>query len=161
MFLFLLLHKGRLVPLIVHTGFKHIYECYGKVMSFKSNLVTGSSDAVKYPRMGMEVYIRAIIIQDDQGEIQGLYEESQARNGDAIAYELRREADMSSKFATRGLEMSYNGKFSSNGGIIDVDYHWAKSVRQARFEKRLPKFMDPGQTVSMLMSRILLIEWTQ
>jgi len=112
-------------------------------MSFKSNLVTGSSDAVRYPRMGMEIYIRAFIIQDDQGEIQGLYEESQARNGDAIAYELRREADMSSKFATRGLEMSYNGKFSSNGGIIDDDYHWAKSVNQARLEKRLPRFMGP------------------
>ena len=56
MFLFLLLLKGRLVPLIVHTGFMHIGVCCGRVMSFKSNLVTGSSDAVRYPRMGMEIY---------------------------------------------------------------------------------------------------------
>ena len=90
-----------------------------------------------------------------------MYEESQARNGDAIAYELRREADMLSNKATRGLEMSYNGKFSSNGGITDVDYHWVKSVSQARLEKRLPNLLDRGKTVSMLMSRILLIEWTQ
>lgn len=37
----------------------------------------------------------------------------------------------------------HNGKFSSNGGIIDVDYHWVKSVSQARLEKRLPKFIGP------------------
>ena len=34
----------------------HIGVCYGRVMSFKSNLVTGSSDAVRYPRMGMEIF---------------------------------------------------------------------------------------------------------
>jgi hypothetical protein len=50
---------------------------------------------------------------------------------------------MLSNKATRGLEMSYNGKFSSNGGITDVDYHWVKSVSQARLEKRLPKFIGP------------------
>jgi hypothetical protein len=76
-------------------------------------------------------YIRAIPIQD-QDEIQRLNEESQARRGDEITYELRREVDWSSKMATLGLETSYNGLFSSNGGILDVDFRWEKSVCKAR-----------------------------
>ena len=61
---------------------------------------------VQYPHV-KTVFIRAI---QDQNEIQRLYEESQARRGDEIAYELRREVDWSSRFATHGLETSYNAE---------------------------------------------------
>jgi hypothetical protein len=88
-----------------------------------------------YPRI-KKVFIRAT---QDQVEIQRWYEESQARRGDEIAYELRREVDWSSRFATRGLETSYNGKFSSDGGILGVDFNWAKSVKKALEKKIIPK----------------------
>ena len=84
------------------------------------------------------MFIRAI---RDQDEIQRLYEESQARKGDEIAYELRKEVDLSSVHATRGIEISYNGKFSSNGGILDVDFHWTKSVRTALVKKYVPQYI--------------------
>ncbi len=71
--------------------------CYGKSISFSSNLVIESSEAVQHPRV-KTVFIRAIQNQD---EIQRLYEESQERKGDEIAYQLRREVDMSSKYTTR------------------------------------------------------------
>ena len=77
--------------------------CYGKSISFSSNLVIESSEAVQHPRV-KTVFIRAIQNQD---EIQRLYEESQERKGDEIAYQLRREVDMSSKYTTRGIETSY------------------------------------------------------
>jgi hypothetical protein len=69
-----------------------------------------------------------------------LYEESQARRGDEIAYELRREVDWSSKHATLGLKTSYNGTFSSDGGILGVDFNWAKSVRQAKLSHFIPQY---------------------
>ncbi len=104
---------------------KHFLECYGRTTddSFTSNLVIGSRDAVMYPRI-KKVFIRTT---QDQVEIRRWYEESQ-ENGAEIAYKLRREADLSSKMATRGIETSYNGKFASNGGILGDDYNWAKSV---------------------------------
>ena len=83
------------------------------------------------------MFIRAI---QDQHEIQRLYEESQARRGVEIAYELRREVDLSSKNATRGIETSYNGKFSSDGGILYEDYSWARSVKQAVLNKYVPQY---------------------
>ena len=103
---------------------------------FTAKLVSGSSNEVQHPRI-KTVFIRAI---QDQHEIQLLYEESQARRGDEIAYELCREVDWSSKMATRGLETSYNGKFSSDGRIRDVDYSWAKSVRKAKLNKYVPQY---------------------
>ena len=95
------------------------------------------SEAVQHPRV-KTVFIRAFQNQD---EIQRLYEESQARRGDEIAYELRREVDLSSKHATRGIETSYNGKFSSNRGILDEDYSWARSVKQAILNNYVPQYI--------------------
>ena len=83
------------------------------------------------------MFIRAI---QDQHEIQRLYEESQARRGVEIAYELRREVDLSSKNGTRGIETSYNGKFLSDGGILYEDYSWARSVKQAVLNKYVPQY---------------------
>ena len=80
------------------------------------------------------MFVRAI---NDEHEIQRLHEESQARRGEEIAYELRREVNWSSKHATRGIEISYNGKFSSNGGILDVDYSRARSIREAKFVSKI------------------------
>ena len=90
-----------------------------------------------YPRI-KKVFIRAT---QDQVEIRRWYEESQENDGADIAYELRREADLSSKMATRGIETSYNGKFSSDGGTLGVDYNWAKSCRRAMLEKMLPHYV--------------------
>ena len=104
----------------------------------KTKLVIGSRDAVMHPRI-KKVFIRAT---QAQVEIQRWYEESQ-ENGAEIAYELRREADLSSKMAARGIETSYNGKFSSDGGILDVDYHWAKSITRGIIDKILPAFVGP------------------
>ena len=42
--------------------------------------------------------------------------------------------------ATRGLKTLYNGKFSSDGRIRDVDYSWAKSVRKAKLNKYVPQY---------------------
>jgi hypothetical protein len=89
-----------------------------------------------YPRI-KKVFIRAT---QDQVEIRRWYEESQ-ENGAEIAYELRREADLSSKLATRGIETSYNGKFSSDGGTLGVDYNWAKSCKRGIVEKMLPSYV--------------------
>ena len=83
------------------------------------------------------MFIRAI---QDQNEIQRLYEESQARRGDEIAYELRREVDWSSRMATLGIESSYNGKFSSDEGILGVDFNWEKSVRRACLSHFIPSY---------------------
>jgi hypothetical protein len=86
------------------------------------------------------VFIRAI---QDRNEIQRLYEESQARRGDEIAYELRRDVDWSSKMATHGIESSYNGKFSSDGGILGVDFNWVKSIGQGWGKNYIPEFFGP------------------
>ena len=103
-------------------------------------LVIGSSDAVQHPRV-KKVFVRAI---QDQHEIQRLYEESQERRGEDIAYALRMEIDLSSHFSTRGIEASYNGKFSSDGGILDEDYSWARSVKQAaQVNKYVPQYFGP------------------
>jgi hypothetical protein len=91
-----------------------------------------------YPRI-KKVFIQAT---QDQVEIRRWYEESQ-ENGAEIAYELRREADLSSKMATRGIETSYNGKFSSDGGILGVDYNWAKSCTRGIVEKMIPSYVGP------------------
>ena len=114
----------------------HVETCFGHVSNFSAKLVIESRDAVQNPRV-KTVFIRAI---QDQNEIQRLYEESQARRGDEIAYELRREVDWSSKHATLGLETSYNGTFSSDGGILGVDFRWAKSVRLARTSNFIPQY---------------------
>jgi len=86
------------------------------------------------------VFIRAI---KDQDEIQHLYQESQARRGDEIAYELRRDVDWSSKTATRGhvdskLHIMVNFQVTDDGGIQDVDFRWAKSVKQVRLSHFIP-----------------------
>ena len=91
-----------------------------------------------YPRI-KKVFIQAT---QDQVEIRRWYEESQ-ENGAEIAYELRREADLSSKMATRGIETSYNGKFSSDGGILGVDFNWAKSCTRGILEKMIPSYVGP------------------
>ena len=91
-----------------------------------------------YPRI-KKVFIQAT---QDQVEIRRWYEESQ-ENGAEIAYELRREADLSSKMATRGIETSYNGKFSSDGGTLGVDYNWAKSCTRGIVEKMIPSYVGP------------------
>jgi hypothetical protein len=102
-------------------------------------LVTESNDAVQHTRI-KTVFIKAI---KDRDEIQHLYQVSQARRGEEIAYKIRREFDWSSKYATRGLEISFNGKFSSDGGIQDVDFRWAKSVKKALSSCFIPKFFGP------------------
>ena len=76
------------------------------------------------------MFLKAI---QDEHEIQRLHKESQARRREEIAYELRREVDWSSKHATRGIEISFNSKFSSNGGILDEDYSRTRSIREAKF----------------------------
>jgi hypothetical protein len=117
----------------------HVETCFGHVSNFSAKLVIESRDAVQNPRV-KTVFVRAI---QDQDEIQRLYEESQARRGDEIAYELRREVDWSSKYATLGLETSYNGTFSSDGGILGVDFNWAKSCKQARLSCFVPGYFGP------------------
>ena len=100
-----------------------------------------------YPRI-KKVFIQAT---QDQVEIWRWYEESQ-ENGAEIAYELRREADLSSKMATRGIETSYNGKFSSDGGILRVDYNCAKSCTRGIVENMIPLYVgDLRKTAFMLM----------
>ena len=91
-----------------------------------------------YPRI-KKVFIQAT---QDQVAIRRWYEESQ-ENGAEIAYELRREADLSSKMATRGIETSYNGKFSSDRGILGVDYNWAKSCTRGIVEKMILSYVGP------------------
>ncbi len=74
------------------------------------------------------MFIQAI---QDQDEILCLHEESQdrSRRGDEIAYKLCREGDWSSPLVTHGLlEASFSGNFSSNRGVLCVDFHWEKSV---------------------------------
>ena len=105
------MHEGCLRPLVIHESWKDISACFGHNDDITSQLVIELSDAVQHPQIKV-VFIRAI---KDQVEIQHLYQESQARRGDEIAYELRRDVDWSSKTATRGLKTSYNGKFSSDG----------------------------------------------
>jgi hypothetical protein len=122
-----------LCPLIVHDSWRNVYDSYGKVDAFTANICTESSDAVQHPRIG-KVFIK--VIKNEQ-EILRLYEESQARRGEDIAYSLCREVDYSSNNCSRGIELLYNGKFSSDGGILDVDYSWARSCRYARFVSKI------------------------
>jgi hypothetical protein len=105
------------------------------------------------------VFIRAIQNQD---EIQRLYEESQARRGDEIAYERRREVDWSSRFATRGIEASHNGKFSGNGGILGEDFNWVKSIRKAWSNRFIPSRLNEENITSRMNAEtgIAFIPWS-
>jgi hypothetical protein len=126
--LLIIMFLGCLRPLIVHDSWRNVNDCYGKITTFTSNICIESSDAVQHPRVG-RVFIK--VIKNEQ-EILRLYEETQARRGEDIAYSLRREVDFSSRNCSRGIEVSYNGNFSSDGGILDVDYSWARSCTYAR-----------------------------
>jgi hypothetical protein len=123
---------GDFLPIMVHPNLRHVENSYGNC---GKNLI--SSMIVKTPflphnRVG-KVFMKAFKSNEDEKEIELLFQQAEERGGEEIAFKLRKEVDL--KNASPGVLITKNGKFAENGGVLGKDFFNCISIRKAIDDK--------------------------
>ena len=74
--------------------------------------------------------MKAFKSNEDEEEIELLFQQAEERGGEEISFKLRKEVDL--KNASPGVLVTKNGKFAEQGGVLGKDFFYFNSIRKAR-----------------------------
>ena len=123
---------GEFLPIMLHPDIRHVRNTYGGIgSSFTSSMVM-KTPFLQHNRV-KKVFVKGFKLPGDEKVLDLLFQHTEERGGEDIAYKLRKEVDLLN--ASPGFFVSNNGKFAEQGGVLCVDYFSSSSLGSAKRDK--------------------------